>query len=94
MKANMYEQMKFPRPGQGTTPKNARYMSNVQDLFWCDARGKKGGLVQAPECNQHECFLVQGNKQETNPDVMGVIGHRQSQDTVESREHHILFLLP
>ena len=27
-----------PRPGQGTTPKNARIMSSVQDLFWCDAR--------------------------------------------------------
>ena len=23
------------RPGQGTTPKNARIMSNVQDLIWC-----------------------------------------------------------
>ena len=29
-----------PRPGQGTTPKNAVYMSNVQDLFWCDAKDK------------------------------------------------------
>ena len=26
------------RPGQGTTPKNARIISNVQDLFWCNAR--------------------------------------------------------
>ena len=25
------------RTGQGTTPKNARIMSNVQELFWCDA---------------------------------------------------------
>ena len=31
-----------PRPGQGTTPKNARRMSNVQDLFCCDARDKQG----------------------------------------------------
>ena len=27
-----------PRPGHGTTPENARFMRNVQDLFWCDAR--------------------------------------------------------
>ena len=27
-----------PRPGQGTTPKNPCYMSNVHDLFWGDAR--------------------------------------------------------
>ena len=27
-----------PRPRQRTTPKNARYVSNVQDLFWCDAQ--------------------------------------------------------
>ena len=26
-----------PRPGQGTTPKHARIMGNVQELFWCDA---------------------------------------------------------
>ena len=54
-----------PRPGQGTTP-NARYTSNVQDLFWCDARDEQGGLVHAPNCDQHECFVVQGKKQETN----------------------------
>ena len=54
------------RPGQGFTPKNARYMSNVQDLFWCDARNQKGGLVYAPDSNQHECFMVRGKKQEIN----------------------------
>ena len=36
------------RPGQGTTPKNARIMSNVQDLFWSDARDKQGSLLHAP----------------------------------------------
>ena len=47
--------------------KNARYMSNVQDLFWCDGRDEQGGgLVHAPDCDQHECFVVQGTKQETN----------------------------
>ena len=55
-----------PRRGQGTTPKNARYMVNVQDIFWCDARDEQGGLVHAVDCDPHECFVVQGNKQETN----------------------------
>ena len=31
-----------PRPGQGTDPKNARYMGNVQDLFWCEGRNGRG----------------------------------------------------
>ena len=30
-----------PRPGQGTTPKNARIMTNVQELFWVDARDER-----------------------------------------------------
>ena len=55
-----------PQPGQGTAPKNARYMSNVQDLLRCDARDEQGGLVHAPDCDQHDCFVVQGTKQETN----------------------------
>ena len=38
-----------PGPEQGTTHKNARYMSNVQDLFWCDAIDEQGGLVHAPD---------------------------------------------
>ena len=54
------------RPGQETTPKNARVMSNVQDLFWCDARDKQGSLLHAPDRDQHDCFVVQGKKQETN----------------------------
>ena len=54
------------RPGQGTTPKNARTMSNVPDLFWCDARDEQGSLLHAPDCNHHDCFVVQGKKQETN----------------------------
>ena len=40
-----------PRAGQRTTPKNARYMSNVQHLFWCDARDERGGLMHAPDCD-------------------------------------------
>ena len=43
-------------------------MSNVQDLFWCDARDEQGGLEHAPDCEQHELFAVQGKKQETNTD--------------------------
>ena len=54
------------RPGQGTTPKNIRFMSNVQDLFWCDARDQRGCLPHAPDCDQRDCFVVQGKKQETN----------------------------
>ena len=55
-----------PRPGQGTTPKHARIMGNVQELFWCDARDEHGHLQHAPHCDQRSCFLVQGKKQETN----------------------------
>ena len=54
------------RPGQATNPKNARIMSNVQDLIWCDARDEQGSLLQAPDCDEHDCFVVQGKKQETN----------------------------
>ena len=54
------------RLGQGTTPKNARITSNVQDLFWCDARDGQGSLLHAPDCDQHDCFVVKGKKQETN----------------------------
>ena len=56
-----------PQPsGQGPNPKSARDMSNVQDLFWCDSRDKKGGLIHAPNCDMHDCFVVQRKKQETN----------------------------
>ena len=48
-----------PRPSQqGQSLKNARYMSNAQDLFWCDSRDEKGGLVHAHDCDMHECFVV------------------------------------
>ena len=55
-----------PRPGQGTTPKHARIMDNVKKLFWCDARDDQGHLQHAPDCEQRDCFVVQGKKQETN----------------------------
>ena len=55
-----------PRPGQGTTPKHTRIMGNVQELFWCDARDEHGHLQHAPDCDQRDCFVVQGKKQETN----------------------------
>ena len=54
------------RPGQGTTPKHARIMENVKELFWCDARDEQGRLQHAPDCEQRDCFVVQGKKQETN----------------------------
>ena len=55
-----------PRPGQGTTPKHARVMGNVQELFRCDVRDEHGHLQHAPNCEQRDCFVVQGKKQETN----------------------------
>ena len=55
-----------PRPGQGTTPKHARIMGNVQELFWCDARDEHGHLQHAPDSDQRDSFVVQGKKQETN----------------------------
>ena len=41
-------------------------MSNVQHLFWCDARDEQGSLVHAQDCDQHECSVVKRKKQETN----------------------------
>ena len=55
-----------PRPGQGTTPQNARIMSSVQDVLWCDARDEQGCLLHAPDCDQRNFLVVQGKKQETN----------------------------
>ena len=56
------------RPGQGTTPKHARarIMENVKELFWCDARDKQGHLQHAPDCEQRDCFVIQGKQQEKN----------------------------
>ena len=55
-----------PRPGRGTISKNACYMSRVQDLFYCDAQAEQGCLLHALDCDEHQCFVVQGDKQETN----------------------------
>ena len=49
-----------------TTPKHARIMKNVKELFWCDARDEQGLLQHTPDCEQRDCFVVQGKKQETN----------------------------
>ena len=56
------------RPGQGTNPKHAhaRIMENVKGLFWCDARDEQGHLQHAPDCEQRDCFVVQGKQQEKN----------------------------
>ena len=56
------------RPGQGTTPKHAhtRIMENVKELFWCDGRDEQGHLQHAPDCEQGDCFVVQGKQQEKN----------------------------
>ena len=55
-----------PRPGQGTTPKHPRIMGHVQELFWCNARDEHGHLQHAPDCEQRDCFVVQGKRQEIN----------------------------
>ena len=55
------------RRGQGTTPKHARIMENVKEVFfWCDVRDEQGHLQHAPDCKQRDCFVVQGKQQETN----------------------------
>ena len=56
------------RPGKETTPKHAhaRIMENVKELSWCDARDEKGHLQHAPDCEQRDCFVVQGKQQEKN----------------------------
>ena len=54
------------RPGQQTTPKHARIMEKVKELFWCDTRDEQGHLQHTPDCEQRDCFVVQGKKQETN----------------------------
>ena len=41
-------------------------MDNVKELFWCDARHEHGHLQHAPDCEQRDCFVVQGKRQETN----------------------------
>ena len=51
---------------RGLPPKVARITSNVQELFWCDARDEQGCLLHAPNCDPRNCFVVQGKKQETN----------------------------
>ena len=54
------------RPGQGTTPKHARIIKNVKELFWCDAGDEQGHLQHAHDCEQRDCFVVKGKRQETN----------------------------
>ena len=34
--------------------------------FWCDARDEQGHLQHAPDCEQRDCFVVQGKQQEKN----------------------------
>ena len=41
-------------------------MANVKELFWCDARDEQGHLQHAPDCEQRDCFVVQGKQQEKN----------------------------
>ena len=54
------------RSGPGQNTKNPRYMSDVQDLFVCHSGDEERGLVHAPDCDMHECFVVQETEAETN----------------------------
>ena len=54
------------RPAQWNTPKHARIMENVKELFWSDARDEQGHLQHAHDCEQRDCFVVKGKQQETN----------------------------
>ena len=60
---------KDPDLGRVLPPKHARIMDNVKELFWCDARDEQGHLQHAPDCEQRDCFVVQGKKLETNTGV-------------------------
>ena len=75
-----------PRPGQSWTDlDNARFMSSVQELFWCDARDEQGCLLHAPDCDQQNCFVVQGKKQETNTGSKAkLLDHNRTQSPVRS----------
>ena len=46
-------------------------MENIKELFSCDARDEQGHLQHAPDCEQRDCFVVQGKKQETNTGTKG-----------------------
>ena len=62
----MAEGTRDPDLDRGPPQKNARIMSSIQELFWCDTRDEKGCLLHALDYNQRSCFVVQGKKQETN----------------------------
>ena len=51
---------------RGLPLKHARIIENVKELLWCDARDEHGHLQHAPDCEQRDCFVVQGKKQESN----------------------------
>ena len=55
-----------PRPGKGTTLKNAPIVRRVQELFRCDAGDEQGCPLHAPGCDQRNCFVVQRKKQKSN----------------------------
>ena len=61
-----YKGYQGPRAGQGTILQHARIMDNVKELCWCDARDEHCHLQHASDCEQGDCFVVQGRKQETN----------------------------
>ena len=75
-----------PRSGDGPTPKNAHFKSNVQDLFWFDGRDGQGCLLNAPDCDQRNCLVVQGIE-------AGDKHWQQSQDAGRLQVHNHLCVL-
>ena len=53
-------------PASGLSRKHAPHMSNTHDLFCSYSRDEKGGPVRGSDCDEHQCFAVQGKKQGTN----------------------------
>ena len=50
-------------------------MDNVKELCWCEARDEQGHLQHAPDCEERDCFVVQGKKQETNTGAKARMPH-------------------
>ena len=61
---------------QEQSAKSARYIVNIQDLFWCDSGDEKGGLLHARDCDMREYFVVQVKKRETNNGGKAKMPHR------------------
>ena len=55
-----------PDLDSGLPPSTPLSRAMSRTFFWCDARDEHGHPQHAPDCDQRDCFVVQGKKQETN----------------------------